>query len=97
MAKATRARALHKMESSLDRFREAHYWIHMLEEHYHQADTFRWYLNAFLKTIKEVPDLLARGLQNEKAFKEWFRDEREGLRADPLIAYFAKQRDRGRP
>ena len=59
-AKTTRARALHKMESTLDRFREAHYWIHMIEEHYHQADTFRWYLNAFLKAIKEVPDLLAR-------------------------------------
>ena len=77
----------------MDRFREAHYWIHMLEEHYHQADPFRWYLNAFLKAIKEVPVLLASELQNEDGFKEWFAAQRERLHADPLIRYLAKQRD----
>ena len=94
MAKTARARALHKMESSLDRFREAHYWLHTLEEHYHHADPFRWHLNAFLKAIKEAPELVEKGLQNEKGFKEWYREQREDLRADPLIAHFAKQRDR---
>ena len=88
-----RVRSLHKIESSLDRFQEAHYWIHMLEQHYHRADIFRWYLNVFLKAINEVPQLLAMELQNEKGFKEWFCNQRERLLADPLIAHFVKQRN----
>lgn len=77
----------------MDRFQEAHYWVHMLEQHYHQADPFRWYLNVFLKAIKEVPHLLAMELQKESGFNEWFRDQREQLLADPLIAHFAEQRN----
>ena len=88
-----RSPRLHRIESSLDRFREAHYWIHMLERHYHQADPFRWYLNAFLKAIKEVPQLLTMELQNEKGFKEWFSDQRKQLHADPLIDRFTQQRN----
>lgn len=88
-----RTRSLHRLESSLDRFQEAHYWIHMLEQHYHQANIFRWHLNVFLKAIKEVPILVAAELQNEKGFKDWFRDQRKRLLADPLIAHFGKQRD----
>lgn len=65
----------------------------MLERHYHQADPFRWYLSVFLKAIKEVPQLLAMELQNESGFTEWFRDQREELLADPLIAHFAEQRN----
>ena len=84
---------LHKIEASLDRFREAHYWIHMLEEHYHEADPFRWYLNVFLKAMREVPQLLASELQNEHGFKEWFATQREQLNADPLICYLVKQRN----
>ena len=77
----------------MDRFREAHYWIHMLEEHYHEADPFRWYLSAFLKAMKEVPLLLASELQNEHGFRKWFAAERERLHADPLIGYLARQRN----
>lgn len=65
----------------------------MLENHYHHASVFRWYLSAFLKAIKEVPQLLAMELQNDKGFNEWFRDHRDRLLCDPLIARFAKQRD----
>ena len=83
----------HKIEASLDRFREAHYWIHMLEQHYHESDLFRWYLSAFLKAMKEVPQLLANELQNEDGFKEWFAPHREQLHADPLICHLAKQRN----
>jgi len=66
------------IESALDRFREAHFWIHTLEEYYHLADPFRWHLNAFLKSIKEVPQLIQMGLQNRPGFSAWFREERDG-------------------
>ncbi len=81
------------IESAVDRFREAHFWIHTLEQYYHFADPFRWHLNAFLKSIKEVPQLLQMSLQNHKGFNKWYRQEREKLTADPLMRFLADQRD----
>ena len=67
---------LERIEPALDRFREAHFWLHGLEEHYHFADPLRWHLNAFLKSLKEVPQLLQMGLQNQKGFSKWYAAER---------------------
>lgn len=85
--------ALTRIAASLDRFQEAHFWIHGLESHYHYAAQFRWHLNAFLKALKEVPQLLQMELQNEEGFPGWFRDQRSLLSNDPLIAHLSKQRD----
>jgi len=82
-----------KINSALDRFQEAHFWIHMMEQYYHFADPFRWHLNVFLKALKEVPQLLHMDLQNEEGFTAWFKEERAQLKADPLIAALSKQRD----
>lgn len=82
-----------KISSALDRFQEAHFWIHMMEEYYHSADPFRWHLNVFLKALKEVPDLLQMAMQKEDGFTKWFRERRSQLSADPLIATLSKQRD----
>lgn len=82
-----------KISSALDRFQEAHFWIHKMEVFYHFADPFRWYLNVFLKALKEVPDLLEMAMQNEHGFKEWYKDHKRQLRTDPLIAALSKHRD----
>lgn len=82
-----------KIGSALDRFQEAHFWIHMMEQYYHNADPFRWHLNVFLKALKEVPDLLQMAMQNEEGFPGWFREQRKELNSDPLIAALSKQRD----
>lgn len=81
------------IEPALDRFREAHFWIHTMEEYYHHADPLRWHLNAYLKALKEVPLLLQMGLQNRNGFSKWFKNERDQLNADPLIHHLANQRD----
>jgi hypothetical protein len=90
---ATSTNLLAPIESALDRFREAHYWIHTLEQNYHHADPFRWHFNSFLKSIKEVPSLVSMGLQNRKGFSSWFKPQRERLTSDPLMNYLATQRD----
>jgi hypothetical protein len=90
---STTAHPLSKIESALDRFRESHFWIHTLEQTYHNADPFRWHLNAFLKSLKEVPQLLQMGLQNERSFSDWFVIERRRLAEDPLIKFLSEQRD----
>lgn len=82
-----------EIASSLDRFGEAHFWIHTLEEFYHFSDPFRWHLNAFLKAIKEIPNLLSVELQNHEGFPEWFRTEREKLKGNVLLSFLSKQRD----
>ena len=82
-----------KLDAPLDRFQEAHFWIHMMEQYYHAAEPFRWHVNVFLKALKEVPDLLEMNLQNEPGYKTWFADYKAKLREDPLIAALAKNRD----
>lgn len=82
-----------KLSSAIDRFQEAHLWLHMMEEHYHSADPFRWYLNVFLKALNEVPDIIGMALQNEAGFPKWFREHRKALKADPLIGALSKSRD----
>tara|TARA_Y100001978_G_scaffold161351_1_gene147638 strand:+ start:429 stop:1202 length:774 start_codon:yes stop_codon:yes gene_type:complete len=82
-----------KIEPAIDRFQEAHYWIHMLEEHYHRADLFRWHLNVFLKAIKEVKDILQMNLQNLPNLLKFCKTERARLKANPLISALSKKRD----
>lgn len=82
-----------KLGSALDRFQEAHFWIHMMEQYYHNADQFRWHLNVFLKALKEVPDLLQMAIQNDKDLVAWFRKQRDILRKDPLIDVLSRQRN----
>lgn len=85
--------ALDRIPSSFDRLQEAHFWIHGLEQYYHFSSQFRWHLSAFLKAIKEIPNLLQMELQGEQEFKNIFRDKLSDLRNDPLINHMAKQRD----
>ncbi len=82
-----------KIDSALDRFQEAHFWIHMMEEYYHAADPFRWHLNVFLKALKEVPDLLQMAMQNQEGFPSWFREQREQLISHSLTTVLSKKRN----
>lgn len=85
--------AYEKISASLDRFQEAHFWIHMLESYYHSAEPFRWHLNVFIKAIKEIPQLLKMELQNEAGFTAWFNPYGVEMAEDPLLKVLAKQRD----
>lgn len=82
-----------KIESALDRFQEAHYWIHMLEDNYHHANQFRWYLNSFIKSLKEIPQIIQIELQNETNFRKWYRLKRDQLNNDALLKALSKHRD----
>jgi len=85
--------ALDRIPASFDRFQEAHFWIHGMETYYHLSSHFRWHFSVFLKALKEVPQLLQMELQNEPGFTAWFRDQRDLLNRDPLIAHLSRQRD----
>jgi hypothetical protein len=83
-----------KLASTIDRFQEAHLWLHTMEDYYHFADKFCWSLNVFLKALNEVPNLIGMELQNQSGFPKWFRDHRHDLKSDPLIHALSKGRDR---
>lgn len=80
-------------QSTLDRLSEAHWQLHQMEEYFHLADPFRWALNGFLRTIKEVPQLLLMEFQNHSGFPDWYRPRKEQLANDPLLALLFKSRD----
>lgn len=82
-----------KIHVALDRFQEAHFYLHQMENSYHFADHFRWSLNSYIRALKEVPQLISMGLQNEKGFPDWFREERETLNSDSLIYFLNERRD----
>lgn len=82
-----------KLNPVIDRLQEAHFWIHMLETHYHNADPFRWHLNVFLKAIKEVPKVIEMTLQNERGFTAWYAPHQKQLKSDQLLRLLAKRRD----
>ena len=82
-----------RLTNSLDRLGEAHWWIHELDQHYHRALPFRYYLNSFLRALKEVPQVLMMEMQNEPGFSDWYKDATTDTFNDPLLKYMFKQRD----
>lgn len=84
---------LQSLQSSLDRLQEASWFIRMMEEHYHKADQFRWSLCSFLRSLKEVLQLVTMEVQNNKDMVDWLRGERNRLSEDPVVSYLFNQRD----
>jgi hypothetical protein len=84
---------LESLSSTLDRLEESAWHIRMMEQHYHRADFFRWSLNSFLRSLKEVVQLLTTDVQSNAGVVKWLREEKENLRDEPLIGFLFKQRD----
>ncbi len=85
--------AFQKIESSWDRFQEAHFWLHSMEDAYHYANRFRWCFNAFLRSLKEVPQLLTMETQKHGDLKSWYKQHKTLFLKDPLLQVLSKNRD----
>ena len=81
------------LSSTFDRLHEASWFIRLMEENYHVADKFRWSVSSFLRTIKEVMQLLSVELQGNKEISTIVRQKKSELASDPLICFLYKQRD----
>ena len=82
-----------RIDSALDRLAEAHFWIHKMEDHYHEADYFRWHLNAFLKALREVPEMIKRSMKGVVGFDDWYRQQIRELKTDVLIRALQQKRN----
>ncbi len=54
------------LEASLDRWQECHWHLHQMEGNYHLPDAFRYALNAFIRAIADVPELLTKNLEGTR-------------------------------
>lgn len=82
-----------KLPSSFDRMDEAAWFIHLMEENYHNADKFRWSLNSFLRTLKEIMQVVTIEVQHDKELIKLTARKKVELSSDPLLSYLFKQRD----
>ena len=80
-------------DAAEDRLNEAHFFLHAMEATYHRAEPFRFHLNAFLRAINEVPQLIQMAVQSDRKIVAWLRPEVAALRQDPLINYLFDVRD----
>ena len=82
-----------KIQASLDRWHEAHWQLHQIEQHYHDPEPFRYSFNAFIRVIKEVQQILKMDLQNERDYHSFIKPLVDTLRQDPLLSTLGKKRD----
>ncbi|BES69741.1 hypothetical protein RE428_08040 [Marinobacter nanhaiticus D15-8W] len=82
-----------KIEAALDRWDESHWYLHQIEVHYHNADAMRYSMNAFIRSLREIPDMVAMALQNHDGFSTWHKPIRRELElADHLFSQIIRHR-----
>ena len=82
-----------KIETSLDRWTEAHWNLHQIERNYHLPEPFRYSFNAFVRVIREVSRILKMDLQNESDYKIFIKPLIDEMRSERLLRTLATQRD----
>ena len=82
-----------KIESALDRWTECHWHIHQMENNYHLPDPFRYSLNSFIRSVKEIPQLLQMGLQNSPDYQGTYKPFVDSIRSNPLFSKLSMRRD----
>jgi hypothetical protein len=81
------------IEYALDRWVESHWYIHQMEDNYHTPDLFRYCVNSFIRSIREVPQLLSMELQNHANYKTTFKQIIYSINQDGLLSLLHKKRD----
>ncbi len=83
-----------RITDALDRWQESHWHLHQVENEYHHADAFRYSVNSFIRSIREVPDLINMALQKHSGFKAWHSPIKKVLeQEDPLFSKIISHRN----
>lgn len=78
---------------SLDRWQECHWHLHLMEQNYHEPESFRFSFNSFIRAIKEVPIILDHDLQSNPKVNSTIKPSLEELRRSALFNVLGKRRD----
>lgn len=80
------------LPDSHGRFHEAHYFLHKIEEHYHEPQLFRFYLNAFIAALRAVHELLGREIERH-GHVQWWKKHKQEFIDDDVLSRFARGRN----
>jgi len=64
-----------------------------MEGNYHQPDAFRYALNAFIRAIADVPELLAKDLERYELVRRAIKPKLEALKANDLVSILRRRRN----
>lgn len=81
------------LEASLDRWQECHWHLHQMEANYHLPDPFRYSLNAFIRAIADVPELLTKNLERHESVRSAIKPQLKALKATPLFSALKARRN----
>lgn len=81
------------LEASLDRWQECHWHLHQMEDNYHVPDAFRYSLNAFIRAIADVPELLTKNLERHESARRSIKPQLKALEATPLFSVLKVRRN----
>lgn len=81
------------LEASLDRWQECHWHLHQMEDNYHLPDAFRYSLNAFIRAIADVPELLTKNLERNEPVRQAIKPKLKELKETPLFSVLKVQRN----
>lgn len=76
-----------------DKFIEAWYFLTRMVEYYHRAKLFRWYLDAFIQSLRNVTFMLQSEGSVIPDFKIWYKQQQQLLREDVVLVNFKNARN----
>lgn len=79
--------------NSHDRFNEAHFYISEMLNNYHDPDRFRWNLNSFLQTLRNVTFTIQKELNQKQGFQKWYEEQQNIMKSDELLKKFVDGRN----
>lgn len=82
-----------QLGAALDRWAECHWHIHQMEANYHEPDPFRYSLNSFIRSLKEVPQILKMELQNHSLYPAKIKPAIDATKRNELLNKLSTQRD----
>src|SRR5262245_22917687 len=79
---------------TIDRLQESHWFLHQMVMWYHKANPFRYSLNSFIRSLREVDNMLRAELKLFNEHSLWYKRRiKELVTEEPLIEKLVKTRD----
>lgn len=76
-----------------DALDEAKYFLDMMKENIDDLNKFKYNLDAFIQTGRNVTFHLQREFKKNPEFNSWYVIEQENMSKDPLFCFFTKTRN----
>lgn len=76
-----------------DTFEQAHYHLHQCLINYHNPTEFRYNLNSFIQTLRNITFALQSEKRQIPNFEEWYSEKQSKLKENQLLKNFVEGRN----